>query len=101
MVADGQFILTVGNHFIGLRKKDGCLEVNHGHRSHEWQSACRWQTGVAIGFSEDLGQWLISPSSPARTTRAGPMVEQNLGSLSGWPSDRNAATSGLRCAAVG
>ena len=61
--ADGQFILTVGNHFIALRKKDGCLEVNHGHRSHEWQSACRWQTGVPIGFSEDLGQWLIDPAA--------------------------------------
>ncbi|CAE7208534.1 unnamed protein product [Symbiodinium microadriaticum] len=61
--ADGQFILTMGNHFIALRKKDGCLEVNHGHRSHEWQSACRWQTGVPIGFSEDLGQRLIDPAA--------------------------------------
>ncbi|CAE7873151.1 Ba71V-079 [Symbiodinium microadriaticum] len=63
MVADGQFILTIGNHFSGLRKKDGCLEVNHGHRSHEWQSACRWQMGVPTGFSEDLGQWLIDPAA--------------------------------------
>ena len=58
---NGEFILTVGNHFIALRKNDGCLEVNFGRRTHEWQSACRWQTSVPIGFAEDIGQWLIDP----------------------------------------
>eukprot|EP00439_Symbiodinium_sp_Y106_P019360 s234_g2.t1 len=36
---NGQFIMTLGDHFLALRKIEGILEINHGNKRHEWKSA--------------------------------------------------------------
>ena len=52
---NAEFLVAVNNHLMGIRKQDGCLEVNTSNRTHTWHKIYVDDLPSPLTYSVDLG----------------------------------------------
>ena len=60
---NAEFLVAANNHFMGIRKQDGCLEVNTSNRTHTWHKIYVDDLPSPLTYSVDLGCWRMNPST--------------------------------------
>ncbi|CAE7800313.1 unnamed protein product [Symbiodinium sp. CCMP2592] len=57
---DAKFLVAADAHFMALRKQDGCLQLNHTNRTHNWEAVQVDDIENPVSYSAEHG-WFLNP----------------------------------------